>query len=92
MSVVTVQYAEAVPEVSPTAVEPGVTASLGGGDIGSHPGRPAGESARIVMRWAIITPDGPSGTFQEDDASAPGDRCREPGDRVTRSWIGQRAR
>lgn len=50
------------------AVEPGITATqLGGGDPGSHPGRPAEVSARIVVTWATIGADGPTGTFQEDD-------------------------
>lgn len=69
VSMLTVQYAKAVPEVKFNAVEPGITAtSLGGGDPGSHPGRPAADSARIVVQWATITADGPTGTFQEDDA------------------------
>jgi len=67
VSMITVQYAMAVPEVKFNAVEPGITATeLGGGDPGSHPGRPAAESARVVAAWAAIGPDGPTGTFQED--------------------------
>lgn len=68
VSMLTVQYANAVPEVKFNAVEPGITATaLGGGDPGSHPGRPAEVSAQVVVRWATIGPDGPTGTFQEDD-------------------------
>ncbi|MHA7985939.1 SDR family NAD(P)-dependent oxidoreductase [Rathayibacter sp. CAU 1779] len=67
VSMITVQYAKAVPEVKFNAVEPGITATeLGGGDPGSHPGRPAEESAEVVVRMATIGLDGPSGTFQED--------------------------
>lgn len=67
VSMLTVQYAKAVPEVKFNAVEPGITATnLGGGDPGTHPGRPAADSARIVVQWATIGPDGPTGTFQED--------------------------
>ncbi|HWB35341.1 MAG TPA: SDR family NAD(P)-dependent oxidoreductase [Rugosimonospora sp.] len=67
VSMLTVQYAHAVPEVKFHAVEPGITApGLGGGDPGSHPGRPAEVSARIVVRLATIGKDGPTGTFQED--------------------------
>lgn len=67
VSMLTVQYAHAVPEVKFNAVEPGITATgLGGGDPGSHPGRPAEVSARIVVRLATIGKDGPTGTFQED--------------------------
>jgi NAD(P)-dependent dehydrogenase (short-subunit alcohol dehydrogenase family) len=68
VSMLTVQYAKAVPEVKFNAVEPGIAATeLGGGEPGDHPGRPASESARIVAQWAQIGPDGPTGTFQEDD-------------------------
>jgi NAD(P)-dependent dehydrogenase (short-subunit alcohol dehydrogenase family) len=67
VSMLTVQYAMAYPGIRVNAVEPGITATeLGGGDPGSHPGRPASESARVVARLATIGPDGPTGTFQED--------------------------
>jgi NAD(P)-dependent dehydrogenase (short-subunit alcohol dehydrogenase family) len=67
VSMLTVQYAHAHPWLKVNAVEPGITATeLGGGEPGSHPGRPAAESARIVARLAGIGPDGPTGTFQED--------------------------
>jgi NAD(P)-dependent dehydrogenase (short-subunit alcohol dehydrogenase family) len=67
VSMLTVQYANAHPEIRVNAVEPGITATeLGGGDPGSHPGRPASESARVVANMALIGPDGPTGTFQED--------------------------
>jgi NAD(P)-dependent dehydrogenase (short-subunit alcohol dehydrogenase family) len=67
VSMLTVQYAHAHPGIKFNAVEPGITATeLGGGDPGSHPGRPASESARIVAKFASIGPDGPTGTFQED--------------------------
>jgi NAD(P)-dependent dehydrogenase (short-subunit alcohol dehydrogenase family) len=68
VSMLTVQYANAYPRFRVNAVEPGITATeLGGGDPGSHPGRPASVSARVVARLAGIGPDGPTGTFQEDD-------------------------
>jgi len=67
VSMLTVQYSHAYPGIKVNAVEPGITATeLGGGDPGSHPGRPASESARIVAQLASIGPDGPTGTFQED--------------------------
>ena len=67
VSMLTVQYAKAHPNVKVNAVEPGITATeLGGGDPGSHPGRPASDSAQVVARLALIGPDGPTGTFQED--------------------------
>ncbi|MBD8059532.1 SDR family NAD(P)-dependent oxidoreductase [Cellulomonas sp. JH27-2] len=68
VSMLTVQYARAYPGIKVNAVEPGITATeLGGGDPGSHPGRPAAESARVVAALATIGPDGPTGTFQEDE-------------------------
>jgi NAD(P)-dependent dehydrogenase (short-subunit alcohol dehydrogenase family) len=67
VSMLTVQYAKAVPQVKFNAVEPGITATeLGGGGIESHPGRPAAVSAEVVARLACIGVDGPTGTFWED--------------------------
>ena len=66
VSMLTVQYARAVPEVKFNAVEPGYTATELGGHDNSH-GRPVEISARAVVRMAAIGPDGPTGTFQEDD-------------------------
>ncbi|GAA2331374.1 SDR family NAD(P)-dependent oxidoreductase [Dactylosporangium salmoneum] len=67
VSMLTVQYARAVPEVKFNAVEPGYTNTGLGGVDNSH-GRPVEVSARTVVRVATIGPDGPTGTFQEDDA------------------------
>ncbi len=68
VSMLTVQYAKAVPEVKFNAAEPGITATeLGGGGVEAHPGRPASVSAEVVARLAMIGPDGPTDTFQEDD-------------------------
>jgi NAD(P)-dependent dehydrogenase (short-subunit alcohol dehydrogenase family) len=65
VSMLTVQYARAVPEVKFNAVEPGYTATeLGGAQSG---GRPVEISARNIVRMAAIGKDGPTGTFQEDD-------------------------
>lgn len=70
VSMLTVQYSQAVPEVTFNAAEPGFTATeLGGGDPGSHPGRPVEVSARVIVRLATAGPDGPKGTFQEDDGA-----------------------
>ena len=67
VSMLTVQYARAVPEVRFNAVEPGYTAT----ELGGRPnpeGRPVEVSARTVVRMAVIGEDGPTGTFQEDEA------------------------
>ena len=68
VSMLTVQYAHAHPTIRFNAVEPGITATeLFGGEPGSHPGRPAAQSAQIISMLAMIGSDGPTGTFQEDD-------------------------
>jgi NAD(P)-dependent dehydrogenase (short-subunit alcohol dehydrogenase family) len=65
VSMLTVQYARAVPEVKFNAVEPGYTdTGLGGADHSQ--GRPVEISARNIVRMATIGSDGPTGTFQED--------------------------
>jgi NAD(P)-dependent dehydrogenase (short-subunit alcohol dehydrogenase family) len=66
VSMLTVQYARAVPEVKFNAVEPGYTATELGGITNEH-GRPVEVSARSIVRMATIGTDGPTGTFQEDD-------------------------
>ncbi|HEY2222565.1 SDR family NAD(P)-dependent oxidoreductase [Actinomycetospora sp.] len=66
VSMLTVQYARAVPEVKFNAVEPGYTATELGGQANPH-GRPVEISAATVVRVATIGTDGPTGTFQEDD-------------------------
>ena len=64
VSMLTLQYSHAVPEIKFNTVEPGYTATdLGGAN---HGGRPVEESAEVVVRMATIGPDGPTGTFQED--------------------------
>jgi NAD(P)-dependent dehydrogenase (short-subunit alcohol dehydrogenase family) len=66
VSMLTVQYARAVPEVKFNAVEPGYTdTELGRAD--NSRGRPVEISARNIVRMATIGSDGPTGTFQEDD-------------------------
>jgi NAD(P)-dependent dehydrogenase (short-subunit alcohol dehydrogenase family) len=63
VSMLTLQYAKAHPDIKFNAVEPGYTATdLGGG---GH-GRPVEESAEVIVRMASIGKDGPTGTFQED--------------------------
>lgn len=63
VSMLTVQYAKAVPEIRFNAVEPGYTATDFTAAFGG--GRPAEESAAVVVRMATIGADGPTGTFQE---------------------------
>jgi len=64
VSMLTLQYAKAMPEIKFNAIEPGHTATeLTGGN-----GRPVEESGKVVVRMATIGADGPTGTFQEDTA------------------------
>jgi NAD(P)-dependent dehydrogenase (short-subunit alcohol dehydrogenase family) len=69
VSMLTVQYAKALPEFRINAVEPGFTDS--DFNVGFPGGRPIEESAKVVVRMASIGKDGPTGTFQEDDHELP---------------------
>jgi NAD(P)-dependent dehydrogenase (short-subunit alcohol dehydrogenase family) len=69
VSMLTVQYAKALPEFKVNAVEPGFTDT--DFTAGFPGGRPVEESAEVVVRMATIGRDGPSGTFQEDDHELP---------------------
>ncbi|GAB2578238.1 SDR family NAD(P)-dependent oxidoreductase [Microlunatus antarcticus] len=64
VSMLTVQYARAVPEVRFNAVEPGYTATELG-DVDHSAGQPVEVGAAVIARWASISADGPTGTFQE---------------------------
>lgn len=66
VSMLTVQYARAVPDVKFNAVEPGYTATELGGLDNSH-GRPVQISAQTVVSMATIDENGPTGCFYEDD-------------------------
>ncbi len=66
VSMLTVQYARAVPEIKFNAVEPGYTATELGGQANPH-GRLVEISARAIVRMAVLGSDGPTGTFQEDN-------------------------
>ena len=64
VSMLTVQYAKALPEIKFNAVEPGFTATDLTAAVGG--GRPVQESAEVIVRMATIGKDGPTGTFQEN--------------------------
>jgi NAD(P)-dependent dehydrogenase (short-subunit alcohol dehydrogenase family) len=63
-TMLTLQYAKAHPQIKFNALEPGTTATdmTAAFDIG----RPAEESARVVVRLATLNGDGPSGTLQDE--------------------------
>jgi NAD(P)-dependent dehydrogenase (short-subunit alcohol dehydrogenase family) len=68
VSMLTLQYAHAVPEVKFNAVEPGPTAT----DLTAGRGhRPVEESAEVIVRMATIGTDGPTGTFRWDTGQLP---------------------
>src|ERR1700756_1425911 len=69
VSMLTVQYAKALPEIKVNAVEPGFTAT--DFTAGFPGGRPVEESAEGIVRMATIGKDGPTGPFQEDDHELP---------------------
>jgi NAD(P)-dependent dehydrogenase (short-subunit alcohol dehydrogenase family) len=63
VSMLTVQYAKALPTIKFNAVEPGFTAT----DLTpfSGAGQPVEDGAAVIVRMATIGKDGPTGTFQE---------------------------
>ena len=67
VTMLSLQYAKAHPDVTFTAVEPGTTAT----DLtaGMGVGRPAAQSARVVARLATAGPGTPSGTFQDENGT-----------------------
>ena len=65
VSMLTIQYAKALPEIKFNAVEPGFTAT----DLTpfSGAGQPVEKGAKVIVRMATIGVDGPTGTFQENE-------------------------
>jgi NAD(P)-dependent dehydrogenase (short-subunit alcohol dehydrogenase family) len=65
VSMLTVQYAKALPNIKFNAVEPGFTAT----DLTpfSGAGQPVAKGAEVIVRMATIGKDGPTGTFQEGE-------------------------
>jgi NAD(P)-dependent dehydrogenase (short-subunit alcohol dehydrogenase family) len=65
VSMLTVQYAKALPAIKFNAVEPGFTAT----DLTpfSAAGQPVEKGAEVIVRMATIGKDGPTGTFQEGE-------------------------
>ncbi|WP_327070824.1 SDR family oxidoreductase [Kitasatospora sp. NBC_01250] len=60
LNMVTVQYAKAFPDIRINAVEPGYTAT----DLNGRAGhQTVEEGAEIIVRMALLGPDGPTGGF-----------------------------
>jgi NAD(P)-dependent dehydrogenase (short-subunit alcohol dehydrogenase family) len=69
VSMITVQYAKALPEIKFNAVEPGFTATELTPMSGA--GQPVEDGAAVIVRMATIDSSGPTGTFQEGDTELP---------------------
>jgi NAD(P)-dependent dehydrogenase (short-subunit alcohol dehydrogenase family) len=65
VSMLTVQYAKALPGIKVNAVEPGFTAT----DLTpfSAAGQPVEKGVEVIVKMATIGKDGPTGTFWEND-------------------------
>ena len=63
-TMLTVQYAKSQPGIKFNALEPGPTATDMTAAFGI--GRSPEESAEVVVRWATLDVDGPTGTFQDE--------------------------
>jgi NAD(P)-dependent dehydrogenase (short-subunit alcohol dehydrogenase family) len=68
-TMLTVQYSKSQPDITFNALEPGGTATDMTAAYGI--GRPVEESARTVVRLATLGPDGPTGTFQDENGVLP---------------------
>ncbi|MFI9489613.1 SDR family NAD(P)-dependent oxidoreductase [Promicromonospora sp. NPDC052451] len=68
-TMLTVRYAQAEPGIRFNALEPGTTATDMTAAYGI--GRSPEETARFVVRWATLGPDGPTGTFQDENGELP---------------------
>lgn len=65
----TLQYAKSHPGIKFNAVEPGTTATDLTAAFGV--GRAPEESAKVVVRFATLDADGPTGTFQDENGVLP---------------------
>lgn len=68
-TMLTVQYAKSQPGIKFNALEPGTSATDMTAAFGI--GRPPEESAKVVVRLATLAPDGPTGTFQDENGELP---------------------
>ncbi|MFB4280931.1 SDR family NAD(P)-dependent oxidoreductase [Nonomuraea sp. MTCD27] len=68
VNMLTVQYAKAFPELRINAVEPGFTATDLNGNTGTQT---VEEGAEIIVRMALIGPDGPTGGYFDAEGPLP---------------------
>ncbi|GAB2701889.1 SDR family oxidoreductase [Kitasatospora kifunensis] len=68
VNMLTVQYAKAFPGMRINAVEPGYTAT----DLNGHAGtQTVAEGAEIIVRMALVGPDGPTGGYFDANGPLP---------------------
>jgi NAD(P)-dependent dehydrogenase (short-subunit alcohol dehydrogenase family) len=68
-TMLTIQYAKSEPGIKFNALEPGPTATDMTAAFGI--GRPVAESAKVVVHWATLDADGPTGTFHDENGELP---------------------
>ncbi len=68
VTMLTVQYAKAFPEMRVNVVDPGYTATDLNGNRGTQS---VAEGTDAIVRLATIGPDGPSATFQDREGTVP---------------------
>jgi NAD(P)-dependent dehydrogenase (short-subunit alcohol dehydrogenase family) len=68
LTMLTVQYAKAFPEIRINVVDPGYTATDLNGNRGTQS---VTEGTDAIVRMATIDSDGPTGTFQDRDGTVP---------------------
>ncbi|GAB2832434.1 SDR family NAD(P)-dependent oxidoreductase [Streptomyces daliensis] len=68
VNMITVQYAKAFPAMRINAVEPGYTAT----DLNGHTGtQTVAEGAEIIVRMALVAPEGPTGAYVDAEGPLP---------------------
>jgi NAD(P)-dependent dehydrogenase (short-subunit alcohol dehydrogenase family) len=68
VSMVTSQYAKALPRMRVNAVDPGYTAT----DLNGHRGtKPVEQGAEAIVRMALLDGEGPTGTFVDENGVVP---------------------
>jgi len=68
LNMLTTQYAKAYPGMRINMVDPGYTAT----DLNGHRGvKPVEQGAEAIVRMALAGPDGPTGTFTDENGTVP---------------------
>ena len=68
LNMLTSQYAKAYPGMRVNCVDPGYTAT----DLNGHRGtQKVEDGAEVIVRMALVTPDGPTGTFSDANGPIP---------------------